>query len=220
LSFEILDSHGEAVSEYTESHEKDLHLIVVRTDGAEFTHVHPELGADGSWAMPWMWEQAGSYRVFADFIPAGEEDPVTLTRTVEVAGEVTPAPAQRETLEAHVDGYDVQLEGELYVGATSVLTLSVTQNGKPVTTIEPYLGAFGHLVALRDGDLAYLHVHPEGAEPETGDVSGPSIDFATEAPTLGLYLLYFDFQINGEVHSAPFVVQAAEGEASAEGDSH
>lgn len=220
LSFEILDSHGEVVTEYTESHEKDLHLIVVRTDGAEFTHVHPELGADGSWTMPWTWEQAGSYRVFVDLIPAGEEEAITLTRTVEVAGELSPTPPQRESLRARVDGYDVQLEGELHVGATSVLTLSVTQNGAPVTTIEPYLGAFGHLVALRDGDLAYLHVHPEGTEPAPGAVSGPNVEFATAAPTAGLYLLYFDFQIDGVVHSAPFIIQATAGEPSTAGDSH
>ena len=30
--------------------------------------------------------------------------------------------------------------------------------------MEPYLGAKGHLVALREGDLAYLHIHPEGGE--------------------------------------------------------
>ena len=29
-----------------------------------------------------------------------------------------------------------------------------------MTDLQPYLGAYGHLVALRDGDLAYLHVHP------------------------------------------------------------
>src|SRR5690606_19531099 len=127
---------------------------------------------------------------------------------VEVAGELSPTPPQRESLRARVDGYDVQLEGELHVGATSVLTLSVTQNGAPVTRIEPYLGAFGHLVALRDGDLAYLHVHPEGTEPAPGAVSGPKVEFATAAPTAGLYLLYFDFQIDGVVHSAPFIIQA------------
>lgn len=220
LSFEILDSHGEVVTEYTESHEKDLHLIVVRTDGAEFTHVHPELGPGGSWTMPWTWQSAGSYRIFADLIPAGEEEAITLTRTVEVAGELSPASLRRESLNTHVDGYDVRLEGELHVGATSVLTLSVTKNGDPVTTIEPYLGAFGHLVALRDGDLAYLHVHPEGAEPAPGDISGPDVEFATAAPTAGLYLLYFDFQIEGEVRSAPFIIRAAEGEAVTAGDSH
>ena len=42
-----------------------------------------------------------------------------------------------------------------------MLTLTVTKDGQPVTDLQPYLGAYGHLVALRAGDLAYLHVHPE-----------------------------------------------------------
>ena len=74
---------------------------------------------------------------------------------------------------------------------------SVTRDGEPVTVLEPYLGAFGHLVALRDGDLAYLHVHAEGADPEAGQTTGPDIAFAAEAPTAGRYLLYLDFQVDG-----------------------
>lgn len=45
-----------------------------------------------------------------------------------------------------------------------MLTLSVAKGTHPVTDLQPYLGAYGHLVALRQGDLAYLHVHP-GAFP-------------------------------------------------------
>jgi hypothetical protein len=78
-----------------------------------------------------------------------------------------------------------------------------------VTTLEPYLGAYGHLVALRAGDLAYLHVHPEGEEPAAGQLSGPSVTFSAEAPTAGRYLLYLDFQVDGKVHTATFTVEAA-----------
>ena len=45
-------------------------------------------------------------------------------------------------------------------GQESELTLSVSRDGRPVTDLQPYLGAYGHLVVLRDGDLAYLHAHP------------------------------------------------------------
>src|SRR5699024_11235811 len=56
------------------------------------------------------------------------------------------------------------VEGDLTAGEASQLTMTVTRDGEPVTELEPYLGAFGHLVALRDGDLAYLHVHPHEDE--------------------------------------------------------
>lgn len=209
LSFQILDEHGDAVTSFATEHDKELHLIVVRTDGTRFRHVHPTMAADGTWSLPWQWTVAGTYRVYADFVPADEADghPVTLTRTVDVAGAFSPvAPALTDT--ASVDGFTVELTGDLTVGASSQLTLSVSRAGEPVTTLQPYLGAFGHLVALREGDLAFLHVHPEGDEPAAGDTSGPEISFMAEAPTPGHYLLYLDFQVDGQVHSAPFVVDA------------
>ena len=210
LSFRILDEDGQPVTEYTTAHEKDLHLIVVRTDGAEFRHVHPVLDeATGTWSVPsWSWEAAGTYRVYADFTPAGDDaEGVTLTRTVEVAGDYAPV-ATKESRTDEVDGYTVTLDGDLTASSTSDLTVTVERDGKPVTKLQPYLGAFGHLVALREGDLAYLHVHPAGDEPQAGDVGGPDVGFAAEVPTAGRYLLYLDFQVDGQVRTAEFVVDA------------
>lgn len=209
LSFTILDPAGEPVTEFTEEHEKDLHLIVVRSDGTQFSHVHPELDpATGTWSLPWAWDQAGAYRVYADFTPAAEgAEGLTLTRTVDVAGDMTPIHTEPSSTD-EVDGYTVSLEGDLTVGSSSELMISVQKDGRDVTTLEPYLGAYGHLVALREGDLAYLHVHAEGEDPVPGQTVGPEIAFAAEAPTAGSYLLYLDFQVGGEVHTAQFVVDA------------
>lgn len=208
LSFTITDTEGAPVTEYGRSHEKELHLIVVRTDGTGFRHVHPDIDIDGVWSLPWEWDTAGAYRVFADFVPAATGEDVTLTRTVEVGGETTATEPAAPSLTDTVDGFDVALEGELHAGESSPLTLTVSRDGEPVTSLEPYLGAWGHLVALREGDLAYLHVHPEGAEPEAGETSGPTIEFATTAPTPGRYLLYLDFQVDNRVHTAQFTVEA------------
>ena len=207
LSFRILNPDGRPLTRFATSHEKQLHLIVVRTDGTGFRHVHPTMDADGTWSLPWQWSKAGTYRVYADFVPDtdGTPETITLTRTVEVAGQFTPTtPEATDT--ATVDGYTVDLTGEVTAGSSSKLTFTVSKNGEPVTSLEPYLGAFGHLVALRDGDLAFLHVHPEGGEPAQGDTAGPDVGFVAELPTPGRYLLYLDFQVDGKVHSAPFVV--------------
>jgi hypothetical protein len=211
LSFRIEQADGTPVVRYTEEHGKDLHLIVVRTDGAGFRHVHPALDErTGTWSIPWTWTAAGTYRVYTDFTRAGDESGVTLTRTLEVAGEYAPVVAAPIRV-ATVDGFTVTLGGDLVAGGAGMLTATVERDGEPVTGLQPYLGAFGHLVALRQGDLAYLHVHPEGEEPEAGDTSGPTVSFHAEAPTAGRYLLYFDFQVDGAVHSAPFVLDAVSG---------
>jgi hypothetical protein len=216
LSFQILTDAGEPLTDYAVAHEKDLHLIVVRSDGAGFRHVHPVLDEHtGTWSLPWEWDAAGTYRVYTDFTPAGSQEGVTLTRTVQVAGDYQPVTAE-PTQTAEVDGYTVTIAGELVAGAMSDLTVSVSRDGEPVTTLEPYLGAFGHLVALRDGDLAYLHVHAEGDEPQPGDTSGPDIGFMAEAPTPGRYFLYLDFQVDGQVRTAEFVLDAAADRAAGE----
>lgn len=205
LSLTITGPDGAPVTEFETSHGRQMHLIVVRSDGTGFRHVHPVMDATGRWSLPWQWEAAGTYRVYADVVPAGAEQNLTLTRTVDVAGAFTPA-APEATATDEVDGFQVSVEGDLSAGSTSDLTISVTRDGQPITTLEPYLGAYGHLVALRAGDLAYLHVHPEGAEPVAGEVSGPDVEFATTAPTPGRYYLYFDFQVDGQVHTAQFAL--------------
>ena len=78
-----------------------------------------------------------------------------------VPGAFAPEPLGPDRLAAEVDGYDVTLDGDLVVGAETVLTATISRDGVPVTDLEPYLGAYGHLVSLRDGDLGYLHVHPD-----------------------------------------------------------
>ena len=212
LSFQIQDSSGAPVTKYTTAHEKDLHLIVARSDGSQFRHVHPVLDVStGTWSTPWEWAAAGSYRVFADFTTA-DASSLTLTRTIHVAGEFAPVAPQLAHID-EVDGFTVSIDGELTAGASSELTITVTHGGEPVTTLEPYLGAFGHLVALREGDLAFLHVHAEGEHPKAEQTAGPEIVFFAEAPTAGRYLLYLDFQVNGQVHTAEFVLDAAHGDA-------
>ena len=56
---------------------------------------------------------------------------------------------------------------------------------------QPYLAAYGHLVALREGDLAYLHVHPEGEPGDGRTPAGPQIQFVAEVPTANSYRAYF-----------------------------
>ncbi|ANS79515.1 Putative secreted protein [Serinicoccus hydrothermalis] len=208
LSLTITGPDGQAVTDFETEHEKELHLIVVRADGQQFRHVHPEMDADGTWSIPWQWDAAGSYRVFADFVPGQTGEGVTLSTTVQVPGDYA-AVAAEPTAETTVDGFDVAVAGDLAAGESSALTMTITRDGEPVTVLEPYLGAFGHLVALRDGDLAYLHVHPHGDAPTAGQTSEPDIVFEAIAPTPGRYLLFLDFQVDGQVHTAPLVLDTA-----------
>jgi hypothetical protein len=219
LDFQVLTSSGRPLLDYTREHEKDLHLIVVRRDLTGFQHVHPRLDAEtGTWSVD-VRLTPGVWRVIADFTPEGW-DGITLADDVSVGGDFRPAelPAddRTATLRTPEGVYTVTLEGDTAPGASTVLTTRVELDGEPVTDLEPYLGAFGHLVAIRAGDLGYLHVHPEEGEP------GPGVDFATAFPTPGTYRLFLDFQHRGTVRTAAFTVESggAPGHAAEEGDDH
>jgi hypothetical protein len=204
FSFRIIGPNGAPVTAFDEEHTKRLHLIVVRRDTTGFQHLHPVMTADGTWRVPLTVPTAGSYRAFADFTPTGA-GPLTLGVDLAAAGEQTPVRHQPART-AQLDGYQVQLEGELVPGAASPLTLTVSRAGVPVTDLQPYLGAYGHLVALREGDLAYLHVHPYGAPGDGRTAAGPQIRFLAEVPSAATYRLFLDFQHAGTVRTAEFTV--------------
>ena len=217
VSFTIDGPSGKLVTEYDVEHEKRLHLIAVRRDFTGFQHVHPELGSDGVWSTN-LDLTAGQWRLFADF-KAADADALTLGTDLAVDGNYRPAEPADESRTAKVDGYTVTLDGELTPGADSKLTLDVSRDGKPVTDLQPYLGAYGHLVALRAGDLAYLHVHPEGT-PEHGTTKpGPDVVFYAAVPSDGTYHLYLDFKHDGVVRTAAFTVSTGEAVPAEKGES-
>lgn len=198
LRFAVVDADRRRVASYTERHERDLHLVVVnRADLADYQHVHPVLGADGLWSVP-LRLRAGSYRVYADTQPEGAE-PVVLETDLHVTGSPrppVPLPAARRT--DTIGPYDVALERD-----GSTVTLTVSRDGRPVTDLEPYLGASGHLVVIRADDLAYLHAHPEDGP------AGPDVDFEVGFDGPGAHVAYFEFQHRGVVRTAMFRLDGA-----------
>lgn len=208
VTFTIDRPDGRPVTSYDVEHEKRLHLIAVRRDFTGFQHVHPRLDTDGRWTID-LDLTSGQWRLFADFKATGA-DPLTLGTDLSVPGEAKPAPAAVETRAAEVDGYTVTLDGKLTPGSDAKVRVSVSRDGKPVTDLQPYLGAYGHLVALREGDLAYLHVHPDGTPGDGKTKPGPDIDFYAAVPSTGSYHLYLNFRHDGVVRTARFTVKTTD----------
>ncbi|MFI6865143.1 hypothetical protein ACIBKZ_35630 [Streptomyces sp. NPDC050421] len=215
LRFRILGADGKPVTVFRPEHGKELHLIVAPRDLSTFQHLHPTRAADGTWRTSAALPAAGAYRVFADFTPAGASQGLTLGADLHAAGDLRPVPPARTGRTVTVDGYRVTLTGDLTPGRSTRLSLAVAKDGRPVTDLQPYLGAYGHLVALRAGDLAYLHVHPDGEPGDAGTAPGPDITFTTTAPSRGDYRLFLDFRHEGVVRTAAFTVTAADGPADA-----
>ena len=195
LAFRILDRSGQTVRDFDVEHTKRMHFIVVRRDMTGFQHLHPTENPDGTWSVPVTLPDAGSYRVFADFSVA--EEPYTLADDLTVDGSVRSQALPAPVRSVDVDGLRVALtEDATKAGAESELAFTVTRKGTPVA-IEDYLGAKGHLVALRQGDLAFLHVHPDAKR----------LQFMATFPTAGTYRLFLQFKTGGRVHTAAFTRQ-------------
>ncbi|MER5224524.1 hypothetical protein [Streptomyces flaveus] len=221
IRFAILDAQGRPVTDYEVEQEKELHLILASRDLTVYRHLHPTHSADGTWRISIDLPTAGDYRLLADFAPAAEGgESLTLGTDLAVAGRYEPQALPQPSRASDVDGYTVTLRGGLDVGAAQDLTFEVRKDGKPVTDLQPYLGAYGHLVALRAGDLAYLHVHPNSEAGEAKTKPGPTVSFTATAPSAHAYRLFLDFKHDGKVRTASFTAQADLGGNTAAEDEH
>lgn len=209
FTFAITGKDGKAVTAYVPLHDKELHLIVVRRDMTGYRHLHPTRAASGNWSVPLSVETAGVYKAFANFQPAGQTMPMPMTLAVDLmaSGQFTAVALPAPKVTTMVDGFKVAVAGRVIVGA-SELTFTVTRSGKPVE-LQPYLAAHGHLVALRLGDLAYLHVHPE--DRAGGEPVGNRVTFIAPIPTAATYRLFLDFKTEDVVRTAEFTVIASPG---------
>lgn len=202
FAFEVVGPGGAPVESYDRLHDRELHLIVASRDLGRFAHLHPRRDAAGRWSVDLPALAPGPYRAFADFRPSGADQ---LTLGVDLVapgpGPVLAPPELAPDPTDVVDGYEVTIEGDVAAGEEADVEITVRRDGRVVTP-RPYLGAAGHLVALRDGDLAYLHVHPLDGE------RGGRVPFAVEVPSPGTYAMFFDFLVDGTVRTARFVVRA------------
>ena len=195
LAFAI-EAEDRPLDEFDVTHEREMHLIVVRRDLGAFLHLHPERRADGRWAVTLRLPDPGTWRAFADFSTGGAKR--TLGVDLHVFGGTPPArPEPAAERWAVVDGHRVVLHPERRrAGEEAALRFTVMRDGRAIG-VEEYLGARGHLVVLREGDLAYLHTHAEEDE----------LEFETTFPDAGRYRAFLQFQVDGVVRTAEFAVE-------------
>jgi hypothetical protein len=212
-------------------HEKKMHLILVSDDLSWFDHIHPEYQATGNYDIKALakgasfakgrglnetrFEAGGKYWAFADFKPSGGLNQVNKIE-LNIAG--TPAKAvkysQAKMISA-VDGYTLTLEtghtgNGLVSGVQQHIPITIQQGGKAVdpASFENYLGEKAHLVLIEVENKEYVHTHPSA--------TGGKLDVHTTFAKPGTYRGWLQFQTNGVVHTADFVVKVAEGQHNAE----
>jgi hypothetical protein len=202
LSFRIIGAGGAPVTTFAVVHDKLLHLIVVRRDLSGYQHLHPTMNPDGTWTIDLTLAQPGIYRMIADFtaIVGGQQVAAALGSDLTVAGPYAPVPLAAPAKTAHTGAFTVGYEGTPNTRSVQPIFVSVAGPDRKPAALQPYLGAYGHLVMIRQGDLGYVHVHPEA------QLVGGKVKFWLTAPSQGTYRMFFDFQVAGQVHDAAWTV--------------
>ena len=210
FQFQITDARGSALrDQFQVESARRLHFIVVRRDTAFYQHLHPTEAPDGTWSVELTLPQAGVYRAYADFQIAGVKRVLATDLFAPGSFAPHPLPAPSDTAQARLDATQQPSREQVTVrapglkaGQETMLTFAVTRNGRPSSDLQPYLGARGHLVALRVGDLAFLHVHPDAAR-----VAGNEIQFMSSFPTAGSYRLFLQFQRDAQVRTVAYTLE-------------
>lgn len=198
FEFRVVARRGDVVTDFTEQHEHRMHLIVVRRDLAHFQHVHPTMRQDGTWSTELRLAEAGVYRAFADFAAGAEA--LTLGVDLFSPGAFDPRELPPPASSVQADGYEVVLSSPITSPGVPTLLEFTMSAPRRELRLAPLMGALGHLVILREGDLAFAHAHPGEAE-EHGTMA-----FHSSFPSLGRYRLFLQFSESGDVHTAAFTL--------------
>ncbi|SFJ00381.1 hypothetical protein SAMN02799624_02948 [Paenibacillus sp. UNC496MF] len=208
LRLRVLNPSGQPAEDLAEDMTKLMHFIVVSKDLAEFQHLHPTYEGGGAFSLKLTFPHGGPFLLIAEFMPDGKG--LTVYKTwIEVGGAKPeanpPVPSAAPSVVA--DGIEVKLAsmpaaGELKAGEMAMLDFSLrkAETGKRIV-LEPYLGTPGHCVILDANAQQYLHVHAA-----TEMSTGSSVMFHATFPKAGVYKLWGQFQYEGKVITAPFVV--------------
>jgi len=234
---------GEVVKEFIPVHTKLFHLFVISQDMEFFEHIHPTMAADGTWSIETTLPKAGYYKVLCDFMPEGGSSQfvaqplVTANYVPDLVADSAHLVA--DTVLKRSDG-DITVTlsfdppqfascayGHLNFGLTD------TASGKPITDLQTYLGAFGHMLIISEDMREYVHSHPvntindserENPEdvpeyiiPPDADLDkirgGPSVTFDALMPKPGNYRAWVEFKRNDRVHTFAFTYNVIQGSA-------
>jgi hypothetical protein len=210
FQFRILGTNGQPVTAFEPDQTKLMHFYLIRSDLTGFQHTHPSMSTDGTWTAPLAPTQPGTYRTYTSFITtntSGKTVPLVLSQPLTVPGAATVTPLPAASVTTQVDGYTLTLSSDrVMAGTEQPLAVTVSQDGQPVTDLQPYLNTYAHLTAFHNNDLAFAHLHPNGTV--NGNHGGPTLSFEAILPKAGDWRLFLQFHTAGVLHTAAVTLSA------------
>jgi hypothetical protein len=233
LAFRIFHpGTGEAMKKFEVVHERQYHLFLISQDMEYFQHIHPQEAADGTWSIDVTLPKPGYYKVLSDFLPSGGSSQF-IARPLVTAGYTGDLAADSahlvpDTVLTKVDE-DITATvttdpQQFLVGLYGHITyhLSDTADGRPITDLQTYLGAFGHTLIMSEDMAEYVHSHPldilaqpddDGGPPvflipPDADLEklrgGPDVTFEGLMPKPGRYRAWTQFRRHDKLHTFAF----------------
>lgn len=179
-------------------HEKLIHLFVVHENLEFFEHIHPTLESDGTFKQAVKLPYGGMYRLLADFYPAGSVPQLAVgtlfvdgvCEKVQLRPELAPSKSVNVTATLRLEPEQpvADLETRLF------LTLD------PASGLQPYLGAWAHMLVASEDLVDLLHVHPFLADGKA------EMQFNIIFPRDGLYRIWTQVQRENVIDTVVFTV--------------
>jgi hypothetical protein len=207
FTFTIMNPDGAPVTHFVPEQARLMHFYLIRADLTGFAHLHPTMAADGTWTARLPAMPPGDGRAYTQFSvnhPSDVTLPLVLSVALSVPGLASKQPIPAPSNTATVDGYTITLSGQPTAGHDSPLTLAFSQDGQPVSDLQPYLDTYAHVTAIEASTLAFTHIHPQN--PVNGDHGGPNLAVEAAFPTSGDWRLFIQFQTAGTLHTAEMTV--------------
>ncbi|HKV41325.1 MAG TPA: heavy metal-binding domain-containing protein [Blastocatellia bacterium] len=226
LAFDFYEpGSGKQVAGFSPTHTKLFHLFIVSQDMTFFEHIHPELEPDGTFTIETILPRPGIYKVYCDVYPSAGT-PQVLQTSIATAGYHGDLFASRpnlvpdSVLSKTIEGMkvDVTLDpSEIIAGQPVDLKFHLTdaKTGAPVRDLEPYLGAWGHMLILSEDQIDYVHSHPSEIVPESENPAkvvngGPDVTFTAFLPRPGNYRMWTQFQRGSKLITVSFTLHSSE----------
>lgn len=203
---------SEIVTRFEIVHEERFHLLIASEDFGWFLHEHPAMDHNGIWTQRLSFPAGGKYFIYGDVAPVGKGSQILITEIV-VDGEPFPSQASwQPNLGPSKDGGIVGVLGFVMgtpqIGRMTTLSLKLTdeRTGEPITDLEQWLGAWGHLMIFSKDGRTVVHSHPAENEETHELLRQGVIHFTGRFPKAGLYRAFSQFKRGGEIKTLSFTI--------------
>lgn len=200
----IKDEYGKPIDSFATVHEKTMHMLAISKDLSVFQHLHPNYNGDGLFKVKTTFPKGGVYQLYADFLPNEAVQQLATYKVHVEGGELDENVLLDKELSKSVDGLVFNLEfPDLKIEEQISMIFTIKDmEGKPVTTLEPYLGSAGHVVIVSEDLQQFLHAHPKDEA-----TTGPDVEYMTSFPVPGKYRIWGQFKYQSRVYTVPFTIQ-------------